>query len=511
MAIAQKITADNWDNPLLVLSTQGRAGVPDGNIFIDTANDTIEIITVDELTQVDLGAGLEDNPLTSTDKIQALALYFFVLAEVEADPVLQGFRPMIDAVVNRMGRLTGATAFLNAVTLSTNATTTNLSDRDKIADSGFTEFLVDGNIQEVYHGPKSLNAISETTQPYYLLAASLSEADRQAAVPVDFANLGPINQVVRTFENAGADNLTSVLILCAREFGYTIGEADSVATGIPELGAISAGYGIGNDIVSEIDALSYADVWTVPIAPYSSLTFFRHAVGQTRVGFSSAGAGTTGDFTDEVQLASGTMSITELRAWLDALMLQDSDENANTATTGPFLPKRAEPLYTINGATGKLVTRAGIWVDPSKLTADAQQKITQTNDTGGLHSIPFNSGLIFTFSDSWLADTNPWFRLMYADGSGTNDFDTVDAVTVPDAFAVAIAGNDLDARLVGNTLTATYAYDVETAGGEVVAGVDQNCILQIGGTSGTRTRTVEVIISRSANISIDATTAAETN
>lgn len=510
MAAPQKITRDNFTT-LLVRSTQGRAGTPDGNIYLDPDNDRVEIITVEELAQVDLGSGLEDNPLTNADKIQALALYFFILQEVQLDPTLQRFRTAMDAVVNRMARLVGATAFLNAITLADNATTANTNDRDKIADSGFTEFNVNGSIQRIYHGMKSLNPINPTSQPFYMIAASLSEADRQAAVPIDLANPGDINESILTFENGGADNLGSVLILGVRDFGYTIGEATSVATGVAELGAYSQGYGIGNSIVSAIDALDFNDVWTTPVAPFDAMSFFRHATPQTRTGFSSTGAGASGDFTDEVQLSTGTMSIIQLRAWLDALMQQDTDQNANSGTTGAFLPKRAEPLYTIDGATGNLVTRAGLYVDPDKLTSEAQQQIALTNDSGGLHSIPFNSGISITISQAWLDDAAPWYRLIYVDAAGGNDFNTANALTVPDAAGTPISGDDSDARITGFNLDLSYAFDTENAGGNVTPGQNQDVILQLGGINNTKTRAVPFTITRSANISVDATTELETN
>lgn len=518
MATAQKITRDNY-GPLLVRSSQARSGTPDGNVYFDTANDKIQLITAAESANVTYPVGHsghsdgnpEANPLTHTNKVQVLALYFFMLKEVEIDPNLQKFRTAIDAVTNRMGKLVGATAFLNAITLDSNSSTANSDDRDKIADSGFTEFDVSGAIDRVFHGARSLNPINATTQPYYLLAASTSEADRQAATPVNFANPGDINQSVQTFQNGGTDNRNSVMIACAREFGYTMGEATSIQAGVPELGAYSAGYGVGNSIASDIAALNFSDVWTTPVAPYDALTFFRHASAQTHSGLATSGAGVSGDFTDEVQLSAGTMSITQLRAWLDALMLQDTDENANTANTGSFKPKRAEPLYTIDGATGKLVTRAGMYVDPAKLTAEAQQQITLTNDSGGIHSIPFNAGITIKVSQAWLDDTSGWFRLMYSDALGGNDFDTDNAVTVPDASGTPIAGDKNDARLTGNTITIAYAYDTETAGGNVTATQDQDVVLQIGGVDTSKTLYRAATIIRSSSIQIDGSTDLETN
>lgn len=524
MASPTLITRDNF-TANLVRSTNARGATPDGNVYFDTTNDRIQLITYAELNQVNLGSGLEDNPLTATTKIQALALYFFILQEVEADSTLQGFRRSMDAVGNRMGKLVGATSFLNSVKLAEG--TINVSgeggelgdDRLKIADSGATEFDVNNNTDRVYHGAKSQSPINATTQPYYLLAASLSESDRQAATPVDFSKLGDINEMIQTFgdtangdTNAGDfDSRTSILILCAREFGYTIGEANSNAAGVSELGAYLQGYAVGNTIAPAIDALSYTDVWTTPIAPYNAMSFYRHATPQTRSGFATSGAGASGDFTDEIQLSSGTMSITELRAWLDALMLQDTDENANTGATGAFRPKRAEPLYTIDPATAKLVTRAGIYVDPAKLTAEAQQQIIQTNDSGGQHFIPFNSGIKIAVSQAWKDDTSPWFRIGYVDAAGGNDFDTANFLTANDASAVALAGDDLDSRITGLELNFSYAYDTETAGGNVTAGVDQSMVAQFGGVDNSKTRTVFFTITASTEILVNAETELETN
>ena len=515
MAAEQLITRDNYA-ALLSRSTAGRAGSPEGNVFFDTANDTIELITAAEVANVNLLAGLEANPLTHTDKAQALALYFFVLQEVQADPALQNFRFAMDAVVNRMGKLVGATAFLNAITLAANTSTTNSHDRDKIADSGFSEFAVGGALDTVFHGVKSQSPINATSQPFYQLVTMAglvpTEAERQAATPVNFANPGNINEAINTYTNGGVDNRTAALVLGVRDFGYTVGESSSIAAGVSELGAYLQGYGIGNEIAADIAALTEADVWGGgAVVPYTNLTFFRHPTAQTRTGFAATGAGTSGDFTDEIVLSAGTLTLLQLRAWLDKLMQQDSDENANTGTTGVWRPLRAEALYTIDKASAKLVTRAGLYIDPAKLSADAQQNIVMVDDAAGQHNIPFNAGISITVSAAWLADTGGWFRMLYSDAAALNDFDTLNAVTALDAAAVAISGTNADSRITGTVLSLTYAYDIETAGGNVTAGADQIVVFQIGGIDASKSRTVEFTITRSGSISVDATTAAETN
>ena len=495
MATAQLITRDNFDT-LMVRSTGERGNSPNGNWFIDLTNDEVQLITREELAQVDLGSGLEDNPLTNGEKIQQLAVYFAYLNAVQADAALQQYVTPVDAVGNRMARLVGANAYLNGDKLASGAVDAagrggSLGDdRLKIADSGFTEFAAGGGgntlIDRIYHGSKSVNFVDPTAQPFYLLAASTSEADRQAATPVNYSRLGPVNDVVQTFGSTangdtGAgdfDRLTYVLISCVREFGFTVGEAVSTDIGVTELGAYLQGYPLGHTQVPEIAALTESDICgtnevqeinsdhtggnfeltfdgqtttatldaaaataadvqtalealsnlepgdvtvtggpltgtdiiveftgarrgadqpemtvtdngtggtavavttttagVAPVSPYANMAFFREASAQS-VGGSEFAEG-AGNFTDIIQNPDGG-SLLQVRAWLDKLMQQDSDENANTGTTGSFRPKRAEPLYVMDGST--LVTRQGIFIE--NLPVADQQSVQFTADDG---------------------------------------------------------------------------------------------------------------------------------
>ena len=83
MASAQLIDSSNYGT-LLVRSTQPRNGTPgygattpNGNFFFDDVNNEVQIITREELAQVDLGSGNEDNPLTNAFGITMQACYLF--------------------------------------------------------------------------------------------------------------------------------------------------------------------------------------------------------------------------------------------------------------------------------------------------------------------------------------------------------------------------------------------------------------------------------------------------
>lgn len=457
MATAVKITRDNF-NINLKRSTEGRegGGTPDGNVFIDTTNDVLQLIDVTEAPKIDLGSGLEANPLTSVTKVQALALYFFLLQEVEADPSLQDFRVGMDAVVNRMGKLVGANAFLNGIKLADG--TIDIAgvggslgdDRLKIADSGFTEFA-DGSggntlTDRILHGAKSsLPITTSNIKPFYMLVPKpVTEAGRQASIPVDFVNHSAINDNVQSFGSTangdtGAgdfDYLDYEFILGVREYGFTMAETGSTATGVDELGAYVQGYAIGNSAVTAIQAIAEADVWDTQVAPYTGMGFFRFATGQTEAGFVEG----DGTFTDYITNTGGGTLI-ELRAFMDKLMQQDTDQNDNTGSTGSYIPKRAEPLYTIN-SLGKLVTRQGLFI--GNIPAENQLDIIFTDDGDIARTRPVVTPITIPLSDAWFSDYfdsfSSWLRLIYSDGAGALDFDTDSAVTVQDSDLIDVSG-----------------------------------------------------------------------
>lgn len=505
MATAQTITIDNFSS-LLVQSTQGRSGTPDGNIYFDTANDRIELITVEDgLANVDLGSGSEANPLTDALGITLQALYAFERQERGTDTSLRTFRPGTE------GRFqdAGAFRFVNGVKLAG-------SDRSKIRGSGWSEVAEDGNIDRVYFGVRSLNDIQSTSQPFIQIPATNDEAGRQAAVPTDAARTGPLDEAFQVFgttantpSDAGAgdfDFTARPLIAGVRTFGFTQGEATSTGSGVSRLQAFSAGFGLGENPSPSAD-FTESDVFGgSAIAPYTGLGFFRHATAQSRTGFVEA----DGDFTDEIT-NTGSASLAQIRAWLDALMKQDSDQNDNTGATGSFLPKRAEPLYTIN-ADGKLVTRAGLYI--ANISAADNQSVILTADNGDEKTFPFQNEIRVSVSDAWFNDSNAWYTCFFVDGAGNLDFDTSTAVIVDDASGSDVAGTPGDSRAAGSAgareVRFTFDYSGNTQAG-LAGGVDKQVIFLAEGDGGAVAASATINITNQAVITADASAAAETN
>ena len=511
MATPQTITLANFAT-LLVQSAQGRAGTPDGNIYFDQANDRIEIITAEELANVDLGSGSEANPLTNALGITLQALYAFERQERGTDTSLRTYRPATE------GRFqdAGAFAFVNGVKLADDVNSSTGDDRTKVRSSGWTEFAEDGGIDRKYFSPVSLNNIEATSQPFVQLPASLSESDRLAAAPQDAARVGPLNEAFQTFGSTGNTPSDSgagdfdfsgrPLIAGVRTFGFTVGEFTSTNAGLARLDAFSAGFGLGESTSPSGD-FTEADVFGgAAIAPFTGLGFFRHATPQTRSGFVEA----DGDFTDEIT-NTGNASLAQIRAWLDALMKQDSDHNDNTGTTGAFIPKRVEPLYTIN-AEGKLVTRAGLYI--ANVAAADNQNVILTADNGDQKTFPFQNEIRVSVSDAWFSDANAWYDCYFVDGSGSLDFDTASAVQVLDASSSAVTGTPGDSRAFGSAgsreVRFTFDYSGNTQAG-LTGGTDKQVIFLAEGDGGAVAASAIINITNQAIITATAEAAVETN
>ena len=498
MATAQRITVENFDT-LLVQSTQGRAGTPDGNIFFNVATGLIELITAEELATIDLGSGLEANPLTNALGIEMRALYAFERQERSIDDNLQEVLPFIEGSY----KYAGAYEFVNGRKLASN-------DRRKIRGSGLIERAANNAIDRIYIGVRSLNPIEPTSQPFYQLAVSTSASDRASAAPVNFNRTGPVDEMVQVFgstangdSGAGDFDFTGrTLIASVRTFGYNFGSTTSTASGIAELNGFSAGFGFGESI-NTANTYDLADVFGgSQIAPWTGMDYESFGTPQVKTGFVSGSA----SFSDVVSNTGGG-SLNEIRAFLDALMLQDTDQDAGAGT---FLPKRATPLYTIDAATGALVTRQGLFLD-NLSTAD-KQLVRLTDNSGVEQTYPFDVDVRVTVDSFWANDPQAWYRALILDGAGGADFNTSNAVTLNNALGNPVAGDSSEAVAVGSAfeIRFSYAYDSNTQAG-LSAGVDRVIVFLAEGDGGAAAGRVQFTITREAIVRASVVSGQETN
>lgn len=183
----------------------------------------------------------------------------------------------------------------------------------------------------------------------------------------------------------------------------------------------------------------------------------------------------------------------------------------NTGVTGSFIPKRADPLYTINSA-GKLVTRAGLFIN--NIPTSDNQDVILTADNGDQKTFPFANEIRVAVSDAWFADVNAWYACYFVDGAGGLDFDTSSAVIVQDNALANVTGTPGDARAFGTSgsreVRFSFNYSGNTQAG-LPANTPKSVIFLAEGDGGAVAASAVINITATAVINASAEGAAETN
>ena len=490
MAIAVLIDLSNYDT-LLVQSTAGRAGTPDGNVFFDTTSGLIEFITLQELAQVDLGSGLEDNPLDETLGIKLEAAYAFENQERTTDEELRTF----DRWLKGSFKFAGAYDYINSRKPATTA------DRDIARGSGWTEYAVDGGIDRIYFGNKGLSNIETGSQPYYQLALG--------GAPSDYAKLGQFDEAVQVFgdtgntpSDAGAGDFDTRTYeaVSIRTFGYNYDRKETDADlGIAELGPYSTGFAVTETAHLTTGNYTLADVYGgAQTAPWLTMGLEELDVAQVEGGFNEA----DGSFTWVLNnTAPGDLD--EIVAFLDALAQTDDDINdhATNVTNG----KRVGTWYSYD-AQGRIVTDApfasqGLFLEEVP-TAD-QQRVVFTDDAGGTKTYPFSVGVEALVGAVAKADANAWYHSFFAAA-----YNTAGAVTVLDSGASPVKGlasaADVDFKILY-----TFDYDGDTEGG--TAGTDKDSVFLCEGDGGAAQAKTLYTLTRSTTIAFSCAPTAESN
>lgn len=498
-------------------STQGRSGIPDGNVFFDKANNRIELIGVDELATFDhtsMGGGVSDaNQLVNFDGVTLRALYNFENQERSSDEDLRKYKR------GTLGtyRFAGAYNFINGVKLDDAVLGDGSEDRHKLRGSGWIEYADSGNgpenVDRIYHGVASLADIQSTTVPRYTFVADTSEAALLAATWANFQREGDINEGVQVYGDTSFGDTTAgdfdytniLLVLRVRSWGYHADETTSALSMIDEFSGFHTGYGVG-EVLDAFNVYDIADVFGgTQVAPWTGMTLEKLAVPQAETGFNEA----DGSFT-WVLHNTGAGTSDECAAYLEALSLQDSDIDSGVGTYNGLAGRE---WYTRDD-DGRVLTLSsggeGLFIEG--LSVAEKQKVVFTDDSGSQKTYPYFPELRIFVGAAAKADPNAWYHAFYEDGAGAADFDTTGAVTVEDASGAPIKGPCSDAGVLGN-ISRAYAYDSNTQAG-LNAGEDKAMIVLVesygaGSVSQkharfTMTRTSEVDVSCAPAIDLNA-------
>lgn len=490
MAIAVLIDLSNYDTHL-VQSSQGRVGTPDGNVYFDKVSGLLEFITRQELPQVDLGAGLEDNPLDETLGIKLEAAYHFENKERASDEVLRG----LDRWLEGSFKFAGAYNFVNSRKPATAA------DRHILRGSGWAEHAIDNGVDRIYFGNKGLSNIEASSQPYFQLVSG--------GAPVDYAKTGQFDEAVQVYgstgntpSDAGAGNFDSRTYeaVSVRSFGYNYDRKETTTDlGIAELGPYSTGFAVAETPHLTTGNYVLADVYGGgQIAPWTGMTLEKLAIPQTETGFNEPDGGFSWVLNNT---ASG--SLDECVAFLDALAQTDDDIDSGTETITNG--KRVGTWYSYN-ASGVVVTKSGadslgLFIE-NMPTAD-EQKVYFTDDAGSVKTRPFTVGIEVNIGAVAKADANAWYHSFFA-----ANYNTINAVTVQNASASPIKGLASSAN-GSNLILETFDYDGDTVGG--TAGTDKDCVFVCEGNGGATQAKTLFTLTRTTTVSFTCAPSTETN
>lgn len=493
MATPALIDLSNYDT-LLVRSTEGRSGTPDGNVFFDTSG-TIEFLTTDDTVNVTYPSGHsgytdgspEANPLTPELGLKFEAIYAFENQERKSSLPADGSGPsedlrQYDRWTSGTFKFGGAYNFINGRTPSTAA------DRSVIRGSGWNENNTSGIPLRKYFGNKGLSNIEATSQPYY-------QQDVQGT-SADFAKVGQIDEAILVYHDSNGDgtpdtvNKVTYEAVSIRTYGQNHDRKETTNDlGIAELGGYSTGFALNESVhlTTSEGSHPYADVYTSPAGVWANMQLEHYAAPSAKTGeFSDE----TGVRTFEWELANDDgANLDECVAWLDAWSANAVEADGLGVNTG-HLMKDIETWYSYN-ASGQIVTKSG--VDPSteglfiqNIPASDQQRVVMTDDGGTEKTYSFTVSVEADVGSVAKGDANAWYHSWYQ-----TDYNTGSAEVVTDTGASEVKGN---ASSANGSNKIVFNYDHTGNAEDTGAGTTKNCVFLCEGDGGaTQAKTLYAI------------------
>lgn len=470
------IDLSNYSSTLLQ-STQSRSGTPDGNVYFDSVNGTIEFISAAELAAIVYPTGHPSftdgvtpvaNPLLDADGIKFEAIYAFEDQERASSAVSGETLRFYDRWTEGKFKFGGAYNFINGRTPSL------ASDRSIIRGSGWNEIDASGSITRIYFGNKGLSNIFSSSQPYYQLAVQGSATD--------FSKTGQIDEAIQVFGDVSNGNFDSRTYeaVSVRTYGNNYDRKETTTDlGISELGGYSTGFALDESVhlTTNTTDMPYADVITTPTGVWVGMQLNYIASPSAKTEFSDG----TGSrlFAWELINDNGA-TLDECVAWLDAFSTQAAMEADGLAVVTGNLGKDIDTWYTYN-ASGQIVTKSG--VDPSteglyinNVPVADQQRVVMTDNGGTVKAYSFSVSLEATVGSVAKSDPNAWYHGFFASA-----YNTAGAVTMQNSTGGDIKGMASTANS-SNKIIEAFDYTGDTVGGP--ANTNKNCVFLCEGDGG---------------------------
>jgi hypothetical protein len=345
----------------------------------------------------------------------------------------------------------------------------NDTTRQMLRDGGWSEFSNAGVLNRQYVGIVALaSGFPAGTQFYYQRTST--------DIARNFTFTDSPNEGIQVFgdaTNGNFDNRAFFKIFC-REYSYTYDDAVLGDVGETSTGAfkVSLPVAVGSDLKIQAN-----DVTVAANAPYTSIDITYYAVDQLRnIGGSN--------YPFRVIIDGANATAEQIYTKIQYLLRQntDIDEGAGTVTG-----KTANSLLFFVGDT--LKTTQGVFID--NYNAADINRIVFTDQNNVERTFPYTSAGAINFN-AFLQGAGSYYRMYYQDLTGSNDYGNALAVTVKDA-----SGNDIQGTISGGSVSFTFAYDTETAGGLRTAGTDAPVVVVAGRPGSAKPVVTTGIIARS--------------
>lgn len=392
----------------IVFSTQGRAGTPDGNIFIDhtdPANPLIEILSSAEVPTV----GGSPNPIDPNDGVTWRAIYGASVENRNDDNDERHFlRPT-----------RGVFGFAGAYDLLNNHQLSTAVDLNLVRASGlrYLDATPQQNVNRIFFGPRSLGNVNPTSQPYYQTAFE--------GPSTDFARPGPVDELVQVFGTtafgdaaAGDFDVRAFFALTVREWGFTHSRLNLASSGIDSAENFAGGFGLSEAEHPTTGDFVEADVFGgAAVAPFTGISFVDEGGAVVRSGFNEP----DGDFSFTIENTQGA-NLNEVVAWMDAWARADGRDLA--------------VLYDFD--QGRIRPRDGLFIDG--LSAEDRLRTAHRTDQGEPRTYPTVGTITVEISATAQSDLDAYYEAFILDDIDGDDYNTAEAITAQDLDGAPIVG-----------------------------------------------------------------------
>lgn len=475
------IDLSNFDTTLL-LSTVGRIGAPDGNIFFNTTSGEWEALPLDEVATIIYPAGHPSftdgttpvaNPLIRADGLKMEAIYALENQERASSVVLGEELRKFDRFTKGTFKFGGAYQWVNGRAPSTTP------DRTIIRGSGWDELNTSGISLKTYFGNKGLSNIEPTSQP------SFQQSIQGTAI--NFQELGQIDEAILVRHDSNGDGTPDILdattyeAVSIRTYGNNYDRKETTNDlAITELGGYSTGFALNESthLTTNTTDHPFADVSTTPTGVWVGMELNHIA----------APAAKTGEFSDETGsrlfswelISPNSASLDQMIAWFDAFSTEAAKEADGLGVNTGHLGKDIETWYHYN-ASGQVVTKSGVTPASEGLylnnipVAD-QQRVVMTDDGGTIKAYSFSVSVEAEIGSVAKADILGWYHCWYQ-----TNYNTASAEVVTDSGAAEYKGASSTAD-ANNKVIIAYDYTGNTE--DTGADTNKDCVFLCEGDGG---------------------------